>query len=188
MGRSGVVDQAGPVDRQQSKEPPGFLPDVNRVILTAVLVSICLLAAVVTYGLGIYVFSRHPASLVNRLFFASMLATTYWAFGEFMIWQSAGPEGVAFWLKASAFWPFAIAFWFHFLLVFTGHTVSRGKSALFLFVFIYLPATAITLAGLYTDLLFVVAFIPGTGYTYVPAEAGPENLLESLYLLAVMVA
>lgn len=158
------------------------------MIATDILISFCLLSAVLTYGLGIYVLSSNPASWSNRLFLAAMLAAAYWAFGEFMIWMAVGYDGVWFWLKASAFWPFAIAFLFHFVLVYTGHPAARKENAVYLILFVYLPALAISLTGVFTDLIFSVVLVPGTGYTYAPAEGSAVHMLEVLYILAVITA
>jgi len=158
------------------------------MILNAILVSLCLVSAVITYGLGMYVFSKNPASLSNRLFLAAMLTGAYWAFGEFMLWNATGYDGVLFWLKASAFWPFAIAFSFHFVLVFTGHAAARKENIGYLLLFIYLPALAITIAGILTDSLFTVGYVAGTGYTYMPAENSLVHIAESIYFLIVMIA
>ena len=76
--------------------------------ITTVLVFFCLASAVITYGLGLCVYAKNPGSAVNRLFLLAMLAASYWAAGEFMIWQSAGYDAVRFWLKASSFWTLAI--------------------------------------------------------------------------------
>jgi PAS domain S-box-containing protein len=158
------------------------------MILTAILVALCLVSAVITYGLGIYVFSKNPASLTNRLFLAAMLTGTYWAFGEFMLWNAPNYEGVLFWLRASALWPFAIAFSFHFVLVITGHAIAKEKNLPYLLLFIYLPALAITIAGILSDSLFTVGYVPGTGYTYLPAENSLVHFAESIYFLIVMIA
>jgi PAS domain S-box-containing protein len=159
------------------------------MIATGILVQFCLVSAVLTYGLGVYVFSQDPASRSNRLFLASMFAGAYWAFGEFMIWQSAAYDNVLFWLKASAFWPLAIAFLFHFVLVYTGHpAVQKKKAVCLLLLLVYLPALVLSFAGLFTDLIFTVSFMPGTGYTYIPAAGSAVHMLEVVFILAVMTA
>ncbi len=155
------------------------------MILIAVLVLFCLISAIITYGLGVYVLSRNPRSPVNRLFFATMLAGAYWAFGEFMIWQATGEEWVRFWLKASAFWPFVVAISFHFVLAFTEHPAARKKNLGYLLLFVYLPAAALTLAGIFTDTIYTVVYT-GFGYTYLPVKDSLAYLAMSAYVVAAM--
>src|SRR5512145_1056387 len=108
--------------------------------ITTVLVFFCLASAVITYGLGLCVYTKNPGSAVNRLFLLAMLAASYWAAGEFMIWQSAGYDAVRFWLKASSFWTLAIVFTFHFILAFTRHPLAEKQNLKYLLAFLYTPA------------------------------------------------
>lgn len=146
----------------------------------------CLFSAVITYGLGIFVYAKDPVSSVNRLFLAAMLAAAYWATGEFMIWQSTGYAGVHFWLKASAFWPLAIAFILHFTLMFTHHPASRRKNRWWLILLLYLPATIFSLAGIFTDQLYTVRFHPEIGYIYVPVSGSLAYQAMAAFIVIVM--
>ena len=156
------------------------------VILLAELAFFCLFSAVITYGLGIFVYAKNPASAVNRLFLAAMLAAAYWATGEFMIWQSAGFEAVNFWLRASAFWPLAIAFCFHFILAFTHHRASWRQNRLWIFLFLYIPASVFSLLGIVTDLIYTVRFHPDIGYIYVPVSESLVYQATTAFMVIVM--
>ncbi len=156
------------------------------MIFFPILVGSCVISALITYGLGTYVFARNPSSAVNRLFLAVTLSATYWALGEFFIWYSAGYDGCLFWLKASSFWPLVFALTVHFTLAFTGHPLIQEKKHGIILVGLYLPALLFALIGLFTDLIYVVTFRSGTGYVYMPASANPIYLAERAYCVLVI--
>ncbi|MDD3857076.1 MAG: histidine kinase N-terminal 7TM domain-containing protein [Methanoculleus sp.] len=152
-----------------------------------ILAGFCVISALITYGLGMYVFARNPSSAVNRLFLALMLTATYWALDEYLVWHFAGNEGhFLFWLKAGAFWIFVVAFTVHFTLIFTDHPLAQEKKRGVLLVVLYLPALLFALFGLFTDLIFTVMFQPGTGYVYLPAFTSPIYLAEKAYITLAM--
>jgi len=156
-------------------------------VLFPVLVGFCVISALITYGLGIYVFAKNPSSGVNRLFLALTLCATYWALGEFLIWHSAGYDDCLSWLRASSFWPLVVAFTVHFTLAFTGHPLAQEKKRGVLLVALYLPTLFFALIGLSTDLIYTVTFQPGTGYVYLPVSASPVYQAERAYVLLAMV-
>jgi PAS domain S-box-containing protein len=156
--------------------------------ITSVLVFFCLVSAIITYGLGLCVYTRNPGSPVNRLFLLSMLAASYWAAGEFMIWQSTGYDAVRFWLKASSFWTLAIVLTFHFILAFTRHPLAGRQNLKYLLVFLYLPAILTSLVEIFTESIFTVVQAPGTGYIYVPVTGSPAYITESVLFVLVMAA
>ncbi len=154
--------------------------------ITAVLVFFCLASAIITYGLGLCVYTRNPGSAVNRLFLLAMLAAAYWAAGEFMIWQSTGYEAVRFWLKASSFWTLSIVLTLHFVLAFTRHPLAKKENLKYLLAFLYLPAILISLFELFTESVFTVVPEPAHGYVYVPAMDGPVYLAQSVMFALIM--
>jgi PAS domain S-box-containing protein len=141
--------------------------------IIAILVFFCLASAIITYGLGISVYTRNPQSSVHRLFFLAMLSASYWAAGEFLVWQATGPDNVLFWLKASSFWTLVIVFTLHFFLAFTHHPLSERRNFKYLAAFLYLPAVIISFVEIVTDIIFTVTYLPGRGYVYVPAMGSP---------------
>ncbi|MDN7025965.1 PAS domain S-box protein [Methanoculleus sp. FWC-SCC1] len=149
-------------------------------------VSFCLVSALITYGLGIYVYAKSPSSTVNRLFLAATLTATYWALGEFFLWQAAGYEGVAFWLKASSFWTLAVAFIVHFVLAFTGHPFAEKKNRGILVAALYLPAVLFALIEIFTDRIYTVAFDPVAGYVYLPVQTDLLCQTETAFIILVM--
>ena len=154
--------------------------------ITAVLVFFCLISAIVTYGLGVWVYAKNPGSAVNRLFLLAMLAASYWAAGEFLIWQSTGYDAVRFWLKASSFWTLSIVLIVHFILAFTRHPLAEKKNLKYLLVFLYLPATVISLLEIFTESIYTVISHPGLGYIYAPVTNSPSYLIESILCVLVM--
>lgn len=155
--------------------------------ITTVLVFFCLASAVITYGLGLSVYAKNPGSAVNRLFLLAMLAASYWAAGEFMIWQSASHDAVRFWLKASSFWTLAIVFTFHFILAFTRHPLAEKQNLKYLLAFLYTPAVLISLIEIFTDSLYTVVQEPGFGYVYIPALGSPVYQVQLVMFVLVMV-
>lgn len=154
--------------------------------ITTVLVFFCLASAIITYGLGLCVYTKNPGSAVNRLFLLGMLAATYWAAGEFMIWQSTSYDAVRFWLKASSFWILSIVLTLHFVLAFTRHPFAEKQNLKYLLFFLYLPAILISLVEIFTDLVFIVTEEPGYGYVYVPAADGLGYIVESAAVLVMI--
>lgn len=158
------------------------------MLVIALLAGFCLLSAFITFGLGIFVYTKNPSSAVNRIFLAMLIAATYWAVGEFMIWRSADIGEALFWLKASSFWPLVIVLCVHFILAFTDHPVAARKNLPVLALVLYLPAFIISFIGIATDTIYRVSFLPGTGYIYLPAEGSLVYLAEAAYCTAVMLA
>jgi PAS domain S-box-containing protein len=154
--------------------------------ITTVLVFFCLASAVITYGLGLCVYIKNPGLAVNRLFLLAMLAASYWAAGEFMIWQSTGYDAVRFWLKASSFWTLSIVLTLHFVLVFTRHPLGERRNLKYLLGFVYLPAILISLMDIFTESLYTVVQEPGIGTIYVPVTGSPAYIAESVLFVLVM--
>ncbi len=150
------------------------------------LVFFCLLSALITYGLGVYVYAKNPISTLNRLFLAATLTATYWALGEFLLWQAGTYDGTLFWLKASSFWTLAAAFIVHFILVFTGHPLAKKKNRGFLLAVLYLPAVLFALIEIFTDQIYTVGYEPGTGYVYLPVQTSAIQQAETVYIILVM--
>lgn len=156
---------------------------MNTII--AVLSLFCLASAFITYGLGIAAYVKNPRSELNRLFLLAMVSASYWAFGEFMIWQAGTPEGVGFWLKVSSFWPFVVAFTLHFVFTLTNPQVF-GKNRFLYLAGIYLPAAVISFILLLTNWIFTISYLPGTGYVYLPVRDSLAYQAESAYILLMM--
>jgi PAS domain S-box-containing protein len=151
-----------------------------------VLAFFCLVSALITYGLGVFVLSRNSTSILARLFAAAMISATYWGLGEFLIWNSGGYEGVWFWLKASSLWPFTIAFTLHFVLTYTGHPLSRPERTKLLVLLLYIPAAIFSLVGVFSDLLYTVIYQEELGYVYRAATGNPAYHAMAIYILLVM--
>jgi len=151
-----------------------------------VLVSFCLVSAIITYGLGVFVYAKNPQSRVNRLFLATMFMTTYWAAGEYLIWTAQDYNGVVFWLKASSFWPFAVAFILHFILALTDHPYAKRENLKYIGVFLYLPALAISGVLLATDAIMTVIYERGLGFVYTPVRESLAYQAESILIVMAM--
>lgn len=156
-------------------------------IVFAALVGFCLFSALITTGLGAFVYAQKPDSRIHRLFLVLACAATYWALGEFFIWQADSYDGVLFWLKASSFWTVVIALTVHFIFAFTDTFPSKeAPRAAIIFAALYLPAIAFALIEIFTDWIFVVAYEPGVGYVYLPAVTHLVYLVEAAYFVLLM--
>jgi PAS domain S-box-containing protein len=175
--------------------PVGADPSLRagvRMDITDILVLFCLASAIVTYGLGIAVYTKNPRSAVHRLFLLAMLSASYWAAGEYLVWQATSAGDVMFWLKASSFWTLVIVFTLHFLLAFTRHPLAEPRNLKYLAVFLYLPAILISFVEITTNTIFTVIYLPGSGFVYSPAiesqfypAAGFIVVLLSIFCLVV---
>jgi PAS domain S-box-containing protein len=153
--------------------------------LFTILVFFCLLSAFTTCALGFFVFAQDTSSRVNRLFLATMLGASYWALGEFFLWQAGSPEGIHFWLKASAFWPVAVVLTVHFVFVYCRHPLGQPEKEKFLLAGLYLPAVLFSLLGIFADVLFQVRGGAGE-YYYVPDMTLPFYPVASIFIVAII--
>ncbi len=163
------------------------MPEISSFVFAA-LVGFCLFSALITYSLGIFVYAQKPASAIHRLFLALMVAATYWALGEFFIWQAPDYGLFIFWLKASSVWTIVVALTVHFIIAFIDAIPSKGmKRALILGSSLYLPAVLFTLIGIFTDWIFIVAYEPGFGYVYFPVLTNPVCQIITLYYFLLII-
>ena len=160
---------------------PPIIPDI---LFNA---GFCLISAFITCGIGFFVYALKPSSNVHRLFLAVMVLATYWAAGEFFIWQASSLEGVEFWLRFSSFWPLTIAIGSHFILEFTGELqgINKRRNTIII-VCIYLTALLISVIGLFTGCLYTAAFSPEIGYYYLPVHENPFCLVGISYTAFIM--
>ncbi|HEX3001746.1 MAG TPA: PAS domain S-box protein, partial [Methanoregula sp.] len=154
--------------------------------LFTVLESLCILSAFTTCALGFFVFAKNPVSRINCLFLASMLGATYWALGEFLLWNAGTADGALFWLKASALWPVVIVVTVHFVLAFTDHPLARPGKSPVLLIALYLLGGVFSLVGLFTGFTHTIVSRGGDHYGYAPLSASPVYLAESLFILVII--
>ena len=154
----------------------------------AVLVGFCLVSALITYSLGIFVYAQKPASAIHRLFLVVMLAVTCWALGEFFLWQATDYNGFLFWMEVSSLWTLVIALAVHFIIAFTDAIPSKGmQRALLLGSGLYLPSLLFALIEISTDWIYTVSYEPGFGYVYLPVLTNPVCQIMFVYYILVMV-
>ncbi len=153
-----------------------------------VFVAVCIFSAFITCALGFFILAKNPGSTVHRLFFLVMILATYWAFGEYSIWQSGSYDWAMFWLKASSFWAVIAAATLHFILVFTDSGLLKKRWSPAFLVLIYAPAVIFAFIEIGTSLVYTVEFLPGTGYVYQAITDSPAYLAETAYILVIMAA
>ncbi len=156
------------------------------MILETLLIYSCLISAFITFGLGVYVYAKNPGTKTSIIFLAAMATATYWAIGEFFIWQSTSYEGVLFWLRISAFWPILAVFAAHFILAFTRNPLSERRNMPSLLAILYLPAFIFSLLGSFSDTLYTVVS-DGARWVYQPQLSGPYYIASVLFVILVMI-
>jgi PAS domain S-box-containing protein len=156
------------------------------MFIITLLIAFCLVSAFITLGLGVFVYTKNPKSDVNSLFFAAMLAATYWALGEFLIWNSTDYISFFFWLKASSLWPFAAVLIFHFVLAFTQHPLSKPEKGWVLALFLYLPAAVFSLVAILTNTVYTIEPGRETPYCYLPVSGSIPHAAASLYIVLLI--
>ncbi|NLV28372.1 MAG: PAS domain S-box protein [Methanomicrobiales archaeon] len=147
----------------------------------------CIFSAVITYGLGIFIYAKNPDNRVNRLFLLVSIMASYWAVGEFLIWHQNSYENVWFWLKASSLWTLVIVMCIHFILAFADHPLSKPGKFLYLIVILYIPALCISLLNVFTDYIFTVDYSPSFRYYYTPTHTNPWYQISTCYFLLLFI-
>jgi len=156
------------------------------MILETLLIVSCLVSAFITFGLGIYVYAKIPGTKTAIIFLAAMATATYWALGEFFLWQAASYEGVRLWLRISSFWPVLAVLAAHFILIYTEHPLSERRNIPLLLALLYLPACCFSILGSFTDTIYTVVF-DGARWIYQPVLSGPLYIASALFVIIVMI-
>ncbi len=121
-----------------------------------------LLNCIIIIFLGNFVFYANTKSQINRLFSLLCFFLALWAFSEFMYRQSSNPENALLWIKISTiFWTFSAVSSLHFATVFSNHKFKQGY-----YFLTYLPATAFSIIGIFSNLIYTGAIKEYWGYTY----------------------
>ena len=123
-----------------------------------------LVSAALMFTLGLWVFFRNRAGMVNRAFLLLCLAMSWWAFSEFMLMQSTSPDTAAIWLKLTAFWTLVPPLLLRFILVFTGRW--EPEKDWWMLPFIYAPGVLFCILELFTGLITTGPVQEAWGYTY----------------------
>ncbi|MCX5976348.1 MAG: ATP-binding protein [Coprothermobacterota bacterium] len=108
-----------------------------------------LLAAVLGFGLGVFILALDSRSLLHRLFFLLSLVLSALSFLEFAYRQSQSWEIAQFWMRVAIFWPLEIPLLIHCVLVFCQSKLLRAK--VWFLILLYGPALAIIAVDLITS-------------------------------------
>ncbi len=107
---------------------------------------ISLLAAVICFFIGNFIYYKNPENQLNKLVAILSILVGFLAFTEFGYRQADTITNAIFWLKLSALWPLVLSVLINITLVYTGRTKSlKNKLVYFL---IYMPAAIISIFGL----------------------------------------
>lgn len=106
-----------------------------------------LFASAISITLGISVFFLNRSAKLNKLFLASMIFNSYWAFCLFMMSQSPTLAGAVIWQKVLFLWPFLMSILLHFTLAYTESNLLKNK---FIYIALYFPAIFFSLIDLTT--------------------------------------
>jgi len=152
----------------------------------SILGSFCILSAIITYGLGVFVYAKNPGSKVNFLFLLVNIGASYWAVGEFLIWHQNSYENVFFWLKASSFWTIVIVLCIHFLLTFADHPLTKSGRFHYLALILYIPAFILAIVNITSEHIFSVDYSPESRYYYLPSFGDPIYICATVYFLIIL--
>lgn len=126
---------------------------------------ISLIAFMVCFFLGNFIYHKNPKSSLNKLVGILSIFVGFLAFVEFEYRQAEAFQIAFFWLKISTLWPFVPAILLHIALIFT-NKIKILKSK-YVYFWIYLPALVISALGLTTNWLISDALNEYWGWTYV---------------------
>ncbi len=136
-----------------------------------------LLAFVLLLFLAVLVWLRDPRNAVNRLFTLFCILAAYVSLTEFG-YRLPDDSGTAyFWTRASAFWPVLLPALLHFAMVLTEQSrLLRNRAT---YVLLYVPALAIVVVDLSTDLITTGLTQQYWGWEPVYAENAVSYILTS---------
>lgn len=113
----------------------------------------CIAATVVNLALGIYVLSRAPRELVNRVFFVITMAISVTAVGEVVMRAAGSEEVILLGARIGAVgWCFFGALFVHFALAFTRDEKLLGRWQTY--VALYVPSAVLLLLAWSTSLVY----------------------------------
>ncbi len=123
------------------------------------LASLC--ASSTCFALGLWVYSLNRKSILNKLFFLAGLVTLIYSFTTVMMWTASDGESAYFWHKMGTIWPFLVVLVVHFALIFTESDWLKKKRN---YIVLYLPAIALWLIDLFTNLINDCPILKYWGY------------------------
>lgn len=120
-----------------------------------------LLAAIICFFIGNFIYYKNPDNNLNKLVSVLSLFVAFLAFTEFGYRQAETIVSAIFWLKLSALWPFVPAILINISLLYTdAKNLIENKLTYFL---IYMPALVISMIGLTANPIAVQNY---WGWTY----------------------
>ena len=134
--------------------------------------------------IGFFVIHLNSKRLINRLFLSISICAAVYSFAEFGYLQTQSYETAQLWLKVRAIWFFTFAFavYFAFFYAEKGHLMrSLWQKAL-----IFLPASVLFFADVFTDRVTGVPIMISGIFTYDPPEDSWLYHASSIYALACM--
>ena len=144
-----------------------------------------LLAATVTFALGVFVLSNDSGKAINRIFFLYCLTGSFWTFSEFGYRQAESYKVALFWFRASAISLPVLPLQLHFVLYFT----ERRKlyKNIFVYAILYIPPLIFGLVDLLNENLFDLERVPW-GWTYVPIPSQATYLFDYWFSIGLLLA
>lgn len=143
-----------------------------------------LISVIVSLALGVSVFVRNPKSQFNQLFFILCVFNAYWAFSEFEFRHASSMDEAVFWMKSRFLWPFALAIPWHLVLLFTME--EKLLNNVFTYLLIYMPALAISILELNTNLITGEPLMMGWGWAYQVPEYTEIYLITTIWMIAII--
>ncbi|MFC2071270.1 PAS domain S-box protein [Chloroflexota bacterium] len=145
---------------------------------------VSLVASIVALVLAGFIWFKKPTNVVNRVLSVSFILVTYCLFTEFGYRHTDNLEIAHFWLKAGSIWPLVLATLLHFALAFTGQSKLLKNSLTY--VLLYIPALAISLVDLTTNLIVADFTMTKWGWICVYSESFVSDVV-ALWVIAIAV-
>ena len=147
---------------------------------------VSLVAFMVCFFLGNFIYHKNPKSKLNTIIAVTCIFVGFLAFLEFEYRQAETLQTALFWLKISTLWPIVPSLLLHVSLIFTRSPYLKNKLT---YLLIYLPGIAISAVGLSTDLLISGASKEYWGWTYlISADPTLYNIMSLWTVVAVVLA
>ena len=135
---------------------------------------ISLIAFMVCFFLGNFIYHKNPKSQLNIMIAITSIFVGFLAFVEFEYRQAEAFQTAFFWLKISTLWPVVPSLLLHISLIFTKSKYLKNKLT---YLLIYLPGIIIFILGLTTNLLIYSAVEEYWGWTYI---ISPDMILYNI--------
>lgn len=147
---------------------------------------ISLIAFMVCFFLGNFIYHKNPKSQLNKMIALLCILVGFLAFTEFEYRQAETIQTAFLWLKISSLWPLVPSILLHISLIFTKSKFLKNK---LIYILIYIPSIIIILLSLTTNLIIFNVFKEYWGWYFsTPPDATLFNIMALWTIFAVFLS